>query len=180
MPNHSEHEASSGEGDVPFFPNVLLAEMSLAIAVIGLLAIFVSLFPLKLGEKFDPMNPPTILEPEWYFMGFYQVLKTQGVEPVHGILLMMGFGVFIILVPFLDRGAERRPIRRPIFTSVALVMIVEFLALTSYGYASPGQVGSFSDLQFVIAFGATALAALILILLVFTSYRRTKKSVKDS
>ncbi len=178
--NHSENKVESSEHDVPFFPNVLLAELTLAIAVVGLLTIFVSLFPLKLGDKFDPMNPPTILEPEWYFMGFYQFLKTQGVEPVHGIVLMAGIGVFIILIPFLDRGAERHPIRRPVFTAAALVMIVEFLALTFYGYMSPAQVGSFSNFQFVIAFGATTLTVLVLILLVFASYRRTKKSVKDS
>ena len=43
MPAHSKEEK------VKFFPNVLLAEASLAIAVMGLLAIFVSLFPLSLG-----------------------------------------------------------------------------------------------------------------------------------
>lgn len=177
MPNHSENQAESSERDVPFFPNVLLAEVSLAIAVVGLLAIFVSLFPLKLGEKFDPMNPPTILEPEWYFMGFYQFLKTQGVQPIHGIVLMMGVGVFIVLIPFLDRGTERRPIRRPVFTAAAFVIMVEFLALTIYGYMSPGQVGSFSDIQFVIAFGTTTLIVLALVLLVFASYRRTRKDV---
>ena len=53
MPNHSEDEKEEDEHEVPFFPNVLLSEMSLAFAAIGLLAIFVSLFPLKLGEKFD-------------------------------------------------------------------------------------------------------------------------------
>lgn len=177
MPNHSEIQTESSERDVPFFPNVLLAEVSLAIAVVGLLAIFVSLFPLKLGEKFDPMNPPTLLEPEWYFMGFYQFLKTQGVEPIHGIVLMMGVGVFIVLIPFLDRGAERRPLRRPVFTAAAFVMIVEFLALTIYGYMSPGQTGSFSDIQFVIAFATTTLIVLALIMLVFVSYRRRRKGV---
>ncbi len=105
MHNHSREK----DDKVRFFPNVLLAEMSLAIAVIGLLAVFVSLFPLKLGEKFDPLNPPSILEPEWYFMGFYQFLKTQDVTPLHGIILMAGVAIFIVLIPFLDRSEERRP-----------------------------------------------------------------------
>jgi quinol-cytochrome oxidoreductase complex cytochrome b subunit len=177
LPNHSEIQADDAERDVPFFPNVLLEEISLAIAVIGLLAVFVSLFPLKLGARFDPMNPPSVLEPEWYFMGFYQFLKTQGVEPVHGIVLMMGVGVFMVLIPFLDRGVERLPVKRPVFTAAAFVMIVEFLALTFYGYMFPGQVGSFSDSQFVVAFGTTTLVASILVLLVFASYRRAKKGV---
>jgi quinol-cytochrome oxidoreductase complex cytochrome b subunit len=113
LQDHYEGQTEESDSEVPFFPNVLLVEVSLAIAVIGLLAIFVSLFTLKLGEKFDPANPPTILEPEWYFMGVYQFLKTQSVEPLYGILLLAALGIFLILVPFIDRGSERRRLRRP-------------------------------------------------------------------
>jgi len=169
--DHSKEESEEEDG-VLFFPNVLLAEMTFAITVIGLLAIFVSLFPLKLGEKFDPTNPPTLLEPEWYFMGFYQFLKTQSVQPFYGILLMSAFGVFVVLIPFLDRGSERRPLRRPVFTAAAFVIMVEFLALTTYGYLSPGQVGSFSSPAFTSAFIFTTLAAAFLVILVFTVSRR--------
>ncbi len=172
MQGHSEEQK---ENEVPFFPNVLLAEVSLAVAVIGLLAIFVSLFSLKLGEKFDPTNPPSILEPEWYFMGMYQVLKTQNVQPIHAIFLSVGLGIFLVLVPFIDRGSERHPIRRPVFTAAALFMIVEFLALTIYGYLSPGQVGAFSDSGFTTAFIATNLLAIGLVALVFAVNRRAVK-----
>jgi len=167
----SEHEEDS-EREVPFFPDVLLAEVSLAIAVVGLLSIFVSLFPLKLGEKFDPMNPPSILEPEWYFMGVYQVLKTQSVEPLYGVLLLAGLGIFLVLVPFLDRGSERRPWRRPFFTAFAFFAIIQFLALTIYGYLSPGQVGTFTNLRFTMVFALTNVIAFGLAALVFRRNRR--------
>ena len=170
MHNHSREK----DDKVRFFPNVLLAEMSLAIAVIGLLAVFVSLFPLKLGEKFDPLNPPSILEPEWYFMGFYQFLKTQDVTPLHGIILMAGVAIFIVLIPFLDRSEERRPLRRPIFIAAAFLMVTEFLGLTLYGYLSPGQTGSFSSLKFTTAFITVNSIAVLLIILVFAANRRVK------
>jgi quinol-cytochrome oxidoreductase complex cytochrome b subunit len=168
LQNHSE----KSDEEVPFFPNVLLEEFSFAVAVIGLLAIFVSLFPLKLGAKFDPMNPPSILEPEWYFMGFYQFLKTQSVQPIYGIALMSALGIFVVLVPFLDRGSERRPLRRPFFTAFAFFVIVEFLALTTYGYLSPGQVGTFANSRFTFAVALTSTIALILIAIVFFVNRR--------
>lgn len=171
MPNHSKNQ--SEEEGVLFFPNVLLAEVTFAIAVIGLLAIFVSLFPLKLGEKFNPLNPPTILEPEWYFMGFYQFLKTQNVQPLDGIILMMIFGVFVVLIPFFDRGTERRPLRRPLFTAAAFIIIIEFLALTTYGYLSPGQTGSFANPMFTLAFSLTTVLAAFFAILVFTFSRKT-------
>ena len=173
MPNHSKNE--SEEEGVLFFPNVLLAEVTFAIAVIGLLTIFVSLFPLKLGEKFNPLNPPTLLEPEWYFMGFYQFLKTQNVQPFDGIVLMMIFGVFVVLIPFLDRGTERRPLRRPLFTAAAFIIIVEFLALTTYGYLSPGQTGSFANPMFTTAFTLTTVVAALFAILVFTLSRKAMR-----
>jgi len=170
LPNHSENE--SEEEGVLFFPNVLLAEMTFAIAVIGMLTIFVSLFPLKLGEKFNPLNPPSLIEPEWYFMGFYQFLKTQSVQPLYGIFLMIAFGVFVVLIPFLDRGSERRPLRRPLFTATALVIIVEFLALTTYGYLSPGQTGTFANPMFTLAFALTTGIAAFFAILIFAANRR--------
>ncbi len=175
MQSHSEEGEEESSSDVPFFPNVLLAEATLAIAVIGLLAIFVSLFTLKLGEKFDPTNPPTILEPEWYFMGVYQFLKTQHVQPLHGIILIAGLSIFIVLIPFLDRGSERRPLRRPFFVAAAILIAVEFLALTTYGYLSPGQVGTFSEASFTTAFLATNLLAAGLVVLVFVINRRVTR-----
>jgi ubiquinol-cytochrome c reductase cytochrome b subunit len=151
---------------------ILLAEINIAPVVFGLLFILVSLFPLKLGEKFDLMNPPTILEPEWYFMGMYQVLKTESVEPVYGMLLATGLGIFLAVTPFLDRNHERRALRRPAFTAIGTFVIIEFLALTIYGYLSPGQVGSFSDSNFTAAFVLTNVIAICVIAFVFAANRR--------
>ena len=169
MPNHSKEEK------VHFFPNVLLVEASLAIAVMGLLAIFVSLFPLKLGEKFDPMNPPSIIEPEWYFMGVYQFLKTQSVQPLYGILLMSGLAILLVIVPFIDRGEERLPLRRPFFTAITFLVAVEFFGLTIFGYLSPGQVGSFASGAFTTAFLTTNLVAVVLVLLVVAAGSRSRR-----
>lgn len=171
MPDHSEEKTRESGSEVPFFPNVLLAEASFAISMVGLLVIFVALFPLRLAEKYDPTNPPTVLEPEWYFMGVYQLLKTQSIEPLYGIVLLVIFGVFLLLVPFVDRGPERRPLRRPAFTSIALLVIVEFLALTIYAYLTPGQVGTFSDSGFVSVFLATNLLAVGSVAIVFAVHR---------
>jgi quinol-cytochrome oxidoreductase complex cytochrome b subunit len=171
LPSHSEEK----EERVRFFPNVLLAEASLAIAVIGLMAIFVSLFPLKLGVKFDPMNPPTIIEPEWYFMGVYQFLKTQSVQPVDAIVVMGGLAIFMVLVPFIDRGEERHPLKRPFFTAVALFVATEFLGLTTFGYLSPGQAGSFASAAFTTAFLITNVTAIVLAILVFAISRRIRR-----
>lgn len=174
MQDPSEEEPEN----VPFFPNVLLAEMSLAFAAIGLLTIFVALFPLTLGAKFDPMHPPTILEPEWYFMGIYQLLKTQGVQPIYAIVLLACLGIFMVAVPFIDRGSERRPLRRPMFLAFAFFVAAEFFGLTIYGYLSPGQVGSFAEPNFTAAFLITNAVAILLVSLVLYADWRIRRSVR--
>jgi ubiquinol-cytochrome c reductase cytochrome b subunit len=164
--------------NVPFFPNVLLAEMSLAFAAIGLLTIFVALFPLTLGAKFDPIHPPTILEPEWYFMGVYQLLKTQEVQPIYAVALLACLGIFMVAVPFIDRGSERHPLRRPMFVAFAFFVAAEFFGLTIYGYLSPGQVGSFASPEFTDAFLMTNMVAILLASLVLYAHWRVRRSFR--
>jgi len=161
---HSDDPQSSTD-EIPFFPNHLLSEIALAFAILGLIVIFSSLFPVKLAEKYDPLNPPQILEPEWYFMGVYQFLKTQGVQPIHGVVLLSVLGILLILVPFIDRGTGRAPRDRPLMMAAAFVVALQFLILTWYGYATPGQVASLSNPAYVTLLGVVngiSVAALLL------------------
>jgi len=159
---HSDSQSSSYE--IPFFPNHLLSEIALAFAILGLIVVFSSLFPVKLAEKYDPLNPPQILEPEWYFMGVYQFLKTETVQPVHAVALLSLLGILLILVPFIDRSPQRAPRERPIMMAAAFVVTLQFLVLTAYGYATPGQVAAFSDpifLGLLLVVNVTSVAALL-------------------
>jgi len=161
---HSDSSDSSA-GEIPFFPNHLLSEIALAFAILGLIVVFASLFPVKLAEKYDPLNPPQILEPEWYFMGVYQLLKTQGVAPIHGVVLLSVLAILLILVPLIDRGSERAPRERPLMMAAAFVVILQFLVLTTYGYATPGQLATFSNPMFLVVLliiNGVSIAALLL------------------
>jgi cytochrome b6-f complex subunit 4 len=162
--DHSDN-STSREDEIPFFPNHLLSEIALAFAVLGLIVIFASLFPVKLAVKYDPLHPPQILEPEWYFMGFYQLLKTQGAQPLHGVAILSALGILLILVPFIDRGTRRAPRDRPLMMAAAFVVIFQFLVLTAYGYATPGQVAAFSNPTFLgvlLVINGVSLLALLL------------------
>lgn len=165
MASQAHYETSSSSSDeIPFFPNHLLSETALAFAVLGLLVVFASLFPAKLAEKYDPLNPPQILEPEWYFMGVYQILKTQGVQPIHGVALLLVLGMLLIIVPFIDRGLSRRPRDRPLMMAAAFVVLLQFLVLTGYGYATPGQVATLSNptyLALLLLVNGISMAALL-------------------
>jgi|GEM_PF-1042129 len=172
MESQAHSDSHTREEEIPFFPNHLLSEIALAFAILGLVVIFSSLFPTKLAEKYDPLNPPQILEPEWYFMGVYQFLKTQGVQPAHAVALLSILGILLLLVPFIDREPGRAPKDRPLMMAAAFVVAFQFLFLTAYGYATPGQVAMFSDLKVIallLIVNGISVAALL-----FAAYRQRR------
>jgi quinol-cytochrome oxidoreductase complex cytochrome b subunit len=172
MESRAHYNTSHGPSEeIPFFPNHLLSEIALAFVVLGLIVVFASLFPVRLAEKYDPLNPPQILEPEWYFMPVYQFLKTETVQPVFAVALMSLIAVLFVLVPFIDRGG-RRVRERPLMIAVAFIVALQFLALTAYGYATPGKYALFSDPVFLsLLIAVNGISAAVLMLGIYRQWR---------
>jgi len=129
---------------MPFFPNFLLRDVVGWLSALAVLAALAAFFPAELGRKADPFAPAPIgIKPEWYFMFMFQTLKylpasILGIEgEVVGILGFGLGGLFLLMIPFLDRGAARgRPGR--LFTWIGVAIIAYMLVLTYLGYtASP-------------------------------------------
>jgi quinol-cytochrome oxidoreductase complex cytochrome b subunit len=84
---------------------------------------------------------------------------------VHGVALLFVLGILLILVPFIDRGNQRAPRDRPLMMAAAFVVAVQFLVLTVYGYATPGQVAAFSDamvIALLVVVNGISVAALLI------------------
>ena len=125
-----------------FFPHYFLRDAVGWLSALAVLAALAAFFPTELGKKADPFSaaPPGI-RPEWYFMFMFQTLKylpnyILGIEgEVIGILGFMAGGLFLALIPFLDRRSARgRP--SPLFTLIALAMIASIVVLTYLGYTA--------------------------------------------
>ena len=110
----------------------------------GIWLLIAAFFPTELGKKADPFaSAPVGIKPEWYFMFMFQTLKylpayILGIEGE--IVGVVGFGLgglFLLLIPFLDRRAARGEPGR-LFTWIGIAIIVYMIALTYLGYtASP-------------------------------------------
>ena len=117
-----------------FWPNFLLKEWLVgAVFLVGFLCLTVA-HPAPLEGPADPTNAAYLPLPDWYFLFLYQLLKYQfasGPYFVIGALVMPGlaFGA-LMLAPFLDRGSNRRPIKRPIATGLMLLGIISVIYLT--------------------------------------------------
>jgi menaquinol-cytochrome c reductase cytochrome b/c subunit len=118
----------------PFWPNFLLKEWLVgAVFLVGFLCLTVA-HPAPLEKEADPSIAGYIPLPDWYFMFLYQFLKYEyasGDFVVLGTVVIPGlaFGA-LLLAPFLDRGPERRPTKRPIATSLMLIGIISVFWLT--------------------------------------------------
>jgi len=132
----SETELQPEEKTIPFFPDHIRTEAWVTAGILAL-AVLVGILgmitPVGLEPPADPMDTPTHVKPEWYFLFLYQMLKyvpkTLGVLiPIVGIIILM-------LWPFLDRGPDSpRAVRfRWILTAVLMALII---ALTILGALS--------------------------------------------
>ena len=131
---------------MPFVPNFLLRDLVGWLTALAILAALAAYIPAELGAKADPFAPaPAGIKPEWYFMFTFQTLKylpahIMGIEgEIVGILGFGLAGVFLLLIPILDRRTARGEPSK-LFTWITIGMIVYIVVLTYLGYtADPTQ-----------------------------------------
>jgi menaquinol-cytochrome c reductase cytochrome b/c subunit len=117
-----------------FWPNFLLREWMVgAVFLIGYLCLTVA-HPSPLERVADPTDTAYIPLPDWYFLFLYQLLKytyASGPYNVIGAIVIPGlaFGA-LLLAPFIDRGPERRPTKRPLATGFMLLALASIIFLT--------------------------------------------------
>lgn len=127
-----EKEEPAPHAGEPFFPHELLR---FGVAFFVFLAVLLSLvifIPPGIEEPADPMNTPTHIKPEWYFLASYQMLKLIPNERA-GLAVQTVAGLAVLLLPFWEKSRRRHPSKRPIFTPVSIVVIAIFVALTIWG-----------------------------------------------
>lgn len=117
-----------------FWPNFLLKEWMVgAVFLIGFLCLTIA-HPSPLEKIADPSDTAYIPMPDWYFLFLYQLLKytyASGPYNLIGALVIPGlaFGA-LLLAPFIDRGPERRPSKRPFATGFMLLALAGITFLT--------------------------------------------------
>jgi cytochrome b6 len=126
---------------MPFFPNFLLRDLVGWLSALAILASLAAYYPAELGQKADPFKPaPVGIKPEWYFMFMFQTLKMlpSYVLGIEGELLgVVGFGlagVFLLLVPFLDRRSVENRLGK-LFIGIGIGILCYMILLTFLGYA---------------------------------------------
>jgi mono/diheme cytochrome c family protein len=120
-------------------------------ACVVLLAIILMslMFGAELGPKADPTTTTYVPRPEWYFFFLFEVLrviKPPELVPFATIGVPTICMIMLFLLPFIDRGPERRPERRPIATLSGILVIVAMGYLTFMG----AEAGSPNSIDMVV------------------------------
>jgi menaquinol-cytochrome c reductase cytochrome b/c subunit len=129
----------------PFFPYAVAKDSLMACVVLFTIIVMSLTFGAELGPKADPTTTTYVPRPEWYFFFLFEllrVIKPAILTPLATIGIPTICIVLLIALPFVDRGPERRPERRPIATIAGILTIAAMGYLTYLGAAagSPNSI----------------------------------------
>jgi menaquinol-cytochrome c reductase cytochrome b/c subunit len=135
----TEYELLKKKGK-PFFPYAILKDSTMALIVVAVIMVMSLILGAEQGPKADPTTTTYVPRPEWYFFFLFEllrVIKPPALVPVATVGIPTICMVLLLLLPFFDRGPERRPERRPIATTAGIMVIIAMAYLTFLG-ASAG------------------------------------------
>lgn len=122
---------------IPFYPDHVRSEARVVagiVAVVLVIGVLGLLFPLGLGDPADPMNTPTHVKPEWYFLALYQLLKY--IPKTIGAMIPVLLVLLVLLWPFIDRKPEISKKVQRIRLIVVITGVIALIALTIWGEVS--------------------------------------------
>ncbi|MGB6689842.1 MAG: cytochrome b N-terminal domain-containing protein [Terracidiphilus sp.] len=122
-----------------FFPRQLAMDMAAALVIVLALAAVAYFYPIHLGPEANVSDTTYIPRPEWYYLPIFEWLKILSGRWsfLGGIVLPTLLALLFAAIPFIDRGRERRPWRRPV--------IVTGFAIFVLCYASLGALSALQD-----------------------------------
>jgi len=125
----------------PFFPYAVAKDAAMACVVMATIITLSLVLGAELGSKANPTTTTYVPRPEWYFYFLFEVLrviKPPSLVPLATIGVPTIGMVLLFLLPFMDRGPERRPERRPI-AMATLIFVAGAMALLTYQGAVAGS-----------------------------------------
>ena len=129
----------------PFFPYAVAKDSVMACIVMFTIILMSLVLGAELGPKADPTTTTYVPRPEWYFFFLFEllrVIKPAVLTPLATIGIPTICMILLLLLPFYDRGPERRPERRPVATTAGILTIIAMAYLTYLGASagSPNEI----------------------------------------
>ncbi len=145
---------------LPFWPYFVLKDLFALAVILAIFFAIVGFMPNYLGHpdnyiEANPLQTPSHIVPEWYFLPFYAILRaftgdvwvvqiasflTGGIVDAKffGVMAMFGAIAVMALAPWLDTSSVRSGRYRPVFKWWYALFIVDFFVLMWCG-AMPAE-----------------------------------------
>jgi menaquinol-cytochrome c reductase cytochrome b/c subunit len=121
----------------PFFPYAVAKDGAMACVVVAVIIALSLVLGAELASKANPTTTTYVPRPEWYFFFLFEVLRVikppslVGLATIGVPTLCM---ILLFLLPFYDRGPERRPI-----ATVSAIVVIGAMAFLTYSGANAGS-----------------------------------------
>ncbi len=110
-----------------FFPKQVLYDGTVTALILVACVVLSWVSPAPLSEPADPATVTYIPRPEWFFFFYEQMLMFFPGYALIGFGAVVVPTIFIVLLlalPWLDRGPNYSPLKRPFATTVGLLVVV--------------------------------------------------------
>jgi ubiquinol-cytochrome c reductase cytochrome b subunit len=138
----SEKELESRAGW--FWPTQVLMDATFGLAILAILLLLTFMIGAPLSAPADPSSAFDA-RPEWYFLFLFQLLKYfEGPMILMGTVVIPGIATtFLVLLPFLDRGPDRRMSARKVWIGLVFAGLAGVAALTLVAKSEDNANGEF-------------------------------------
>jgi quinol-cytochrome oxidoreductase complex cytochrome b subunit len=166
----------------PAWPHEMVRNIALTSFFVGMIVFLSAALPPHIGAPANPAQTPAIILPDWYLYWSFGLLKLGPLNPElallggQKLLLDRTYGVvanlvvvgFIAIVPFLNKGAARRPVEQPFWAAVGVGGVTFALTISVLAIQNlvPLSAALLFDLTFLLPFVAGFIAYAV-----FTSMR---------
>ena len=129
---------------LPFHPYYTIKDSFGLCVFLAVFAAYVGFAPDALGDpnNFIPANPlqtPADIQPEWYFLPFYAILRAVP-DKLGGVTLMMAAPALLLFLPWLDTSTVRSARFRPIYRVFFFIWLLSLVTLGVVGAHKPEGV----------------------------------------
>jgi len=164
---------------IPFIPYYLIKDLLGIIVALFFFCTFIFFFPAKLGHPInfsmaDPLQTPSLIVPEWYFLFFYAILRCIPHKSLGVVFMLLSIIVFALL-PFLYPPV-RSSYFRPYFKYLVAFITFIFFVLTYLGSSHITPLSLTITRWFTFLYFFTVLVLMPIICLIENFYSRIYKT----
>ena len=154
----------------PAWPHETIRNIALTSFFVGMTLLLSAALPPHIGQPANSGSTPAVILPDWYLYWSFGLLKLGFLNPeiallggeqimadrTYGVMANVVIVGFVAIVPFLNKGAARRPVEQPFWAAVGasgVVFAITIAALSVKNLVPIGE-GLLQDLTFLLPFVA--------------------------